>query len=215
MITGIHRGLGRSLAKKFYTDGHFVAGCSRSPASFFEGTVWHQQLDVTDGEAVSAWAAQIFGRWSRVDLLVNNAGLINSNAPLWQVPEKEFERVMAVNLGGIHKVLRAFLPRMIEARAGLVVNFSSTWGRSTSPEVAPYCASKWGVEGLTRALAQELPPGMAAVSLNPGIIHTDMLESCFGEAAAHYPGPDRWAEKAAEFLLSLEASDNGKALAIG
>ena len=97
----------------------------------------------------------------------------------------------------------------------MIVNFSSEWGRSTSPEVAPYCATKWAVEGLTRALAQELPRGLAAVPVNPGIIDTDMLRSCFGDSAGHYPDPREWAETAVPFLLGLGPKDNGRPLSIG
>jgi NAD(P)-dependent dehydrogenase (short-subunit alcohol dehydrogenase family) len=93
-----------------------------------------------------------------------------------------------------------------------VVNFSSGWGRSTAPEVAPYCATKWGVEGLTRALAQELPAGLAAVALNPGIIDTDMLRRTFGSSASAYPDPAIWAVKAVPFLEKLGPRDNGQAL---
>lgn len=66
-------------------------------------------------------------------------------------------------------------------------------------QVAPYCASKWAVEGLTRAAAKELPPGMAIVALNPGVINTEMLQSCFGSSAALYQTPDSWYK----FSLSL------------
>ena len=97
-------------------------------------------------------------------------------------------------------------------RSGVVVNFSSGWGRSTSPEVAPYCCSKWGIEGLTQALAQELPEGLAAVTLNPGIIDTDMLRSSFGAASSAYPDPAHWAIKVVPFLEKLAAKDNGGAL---
>ena len=75
---------------------------------------------------------------------------------------------------------------VVARRRGVIVNFSSGWGRSTAPEVAPYCATKWAIEGLTQALAEELPAGMAAVPLNPGIINTEMLQSCFGAGAAGY-----------------------------
>jgi NAD(P)-dependent dehydrogenase (short-subunit alcohol dehydrogenase family) len=102
----------------------------------------------------------------------------------------------------------------VARKQGVIVNFSSGWGRSTSPEVAPYCASKWAIEGLTQALAQELPPGMAAVPLNPGIIDTDMLRSCFGEGAAGYPSPEEWAQVAVPFLLGLGSKDNGKPLTV-
>ena len=94
------------------------------------------------------------------------------------------------------------------------MNLSSTWGHSTAPEVAPYCASKWGIEGLTQSMSQELPSGLAVVAMNPGIIDTDMLQSCFGTGASSFPGPDDWAKKAVDFLLSLDAQDNGKSLAV-
>ena len=80
--------------------------------------------------------------------------------------------------------------------------------------VAPYCATKRAIEGLTQALAQELPSGMAAVPLNPGIINTDMLRSCFGGSAAGYPTPEEWAKVAVPFLLKLGAADNGRPLTV-
>jgi NAD(P)-dependent dehydrogenase (short-subunit alcohol dehydrogenase family) len=103
---------------------------------------------------------------------------------------------------------------MVARKAGVIVNLSSGWGRSTSREVAPYCASKFAIEGLTKSLAQELPAGMAAVPLNPGVIDTDMLRSAWGAEAGGYPSADRWAETAAPFLLKLGAKDNGKSLTV-
>jgi NAD(P)-dependent dehydrogenase (short-subunit alcohol dehydrogenase family) len=87
-------------------------------------------------------------------------------------------------------------------------------GRATSPEVAPYCTSKFAIEGLTRALADELPEGMAAIPLNPGVINTDMLQICFGDQASGYPDAREWAEKAVPFLLRLGSRDNGKSLTV-
>ncbi len=101
---------------------------------------------------------------------------------------------------------------MLKHKRGVIVNFTSGWGRSTDAEVAPYCASKWALEGLTLAFAQELPSGMAAVSLNPGIIDTDMLQSCFGASASGYPSPAQWVKTAVPFLLNLGPSNNGKQL---
>jgi NAD(P)-dependent dehydrogenase (short-subunit alcohol dehydrogenase family) len=92
---------------------------------------------------------------------------------------------------------------------------SSGWGRSTAAEVAPYCASKWAVEGLTKALAQELPSGLAAVAVNPGIIDTDMLRTCWADGAASFPTPAQWAVRAAPFLLGLSRRDNGRSLNVG
>ena len=77
---------------------------------------------------------------------------------------------------------------MVERGKGVIVNLSSGWGRSVSPEVAPYCATKWAIEGLTKALAEELPEGMAAVPLNPGVVDTDMLRQAYSDGAASQGG---------------------------
>jgi len=106
------------------------------------------------------------------------------------------------------------VPAMVERKAGVIVNLSSGWGRGTSPEVAPYCASKYAIEGLTLALAQELPPGMAAVPLNPGVIDTAMLRQCWADGAASHPQPEAWAKVAAPFILRLGPKDNGRSLSV-
>jgi len=145
---------------------------------------------------------------------LNNAALINENAPLWEILAEDFDSVIDVNIKGTANTIRHFLPAMIERQTGVIVNFSSGWGRSTSAEVASYCATKWAIEGLTQALAQELPRGMAAIPLNPGVINTELLQSCFGSQAQHYPTAEEWAETAVPFLLKLSARDNGKLLTV-
>ena len=133
---------------------------------------------------------------------------------MWQVPAEEFDRLIDINIKGVANVIRHFLPAMTARKSGITINFSSAWGRSVSSEVAPYCASKWAIEGLTLALAEELPRGMAAIPLNPGVIDTDMLRSCFGAAAGSYPSPKKWSAKAVPFLLQLGPKDNGKPLTV-
>jgi NAD(P)-dependent dehydrogenase (short-subunit alcohol dehydrogenase family) len=96
----------------------------------------------------------------------------------------------------------------------MIVNLSSGWGRSTSPNVASYCASKWAIEGMTRSLAQELPSRMAAIPLSPGIIHTEMLEICYGDDAANFTALKDWTVKAIPFLLGLKPEQNGQPLTI-
>jgi NAD(P)-dependent dehydrogenase (short-subunit alcohol dehydrogenase family) len=169
-------------------------------------------VDVAAEEQVRSWASRLVKSHGPPDLLLNNAAIINHNAPLWKVGAQEFSAVIDVNLKGVANVIRHFVPAMIKRGSGVIVNFSSGWGRSTDAEVAPYCATKWAIEGLTRALAQELPAGLAAIPLNPGIINTDMLRSCFGNSAAAYPTAAQWAKKAAPFLLSLNADHNGQPL---
>jgi NAD(P)-dependent dehydrogenase (short-subunit alcohol dehydrogenase family) len=218
VLTGAGRGLGRAMVERFVADGHVVYACSQSKERVaelrakFKGPHRFAAVNVTNDDQVAAWAKDILDEAGPPDLLLNNAAVCNKNANLWEVPADEFEWVIDVNIKGIFYVLRHFLPAMVQRGQGVIVNFSSGWGRSTSAEVAPYCATKYAVEGLTQALAQELPLGMCAVPLNPGIINTDMLQSAFGENANSYVSPDEWAQKAVPFLLGLGPKDNGKSL---
>jgi NAD(P)-dependent dehydrogenase (short-subunit alcohol dehydrogenase family) len=220
VITGCGRGLGRALALGFAARGDRVAACVRTKRAVrdLERALGAPHLvvqaDVRDEEALRGFAERVLGELGLPDLVVNNAGVINGAAPVWEVSAEEFAEVMAVNVGGTAAVLRQFLPPLIEAEhPAVVVNFSSTWGRTASPEVAPYVASKWAVEGLTRAVAEEVPPFLGVVAVNPGIIRTDMLVACLGAAAAAgYPGPEEWARAAVPFLANLRPEDNGKAL---
>ena len=216
-ITGVSRGLGRALVDRFVEAGHQVAGCARSAESIEQLRAQYPDqhfrvVNVADDAEVASWTAEALEHFGAPDLLLNNAAIMNRNAMLWSVPPEEFDRLCDVNIKGVYYVLRHFTPAMIQNGTGVIVNFSSGWGRSTSPEVAPYCASKWAIEGMTRALAQELPPGLAAIPLNPGVIHTKMLESCFGAGASAYPDADDWSRRAAPFLLALSPADNGDPL---
>jgi len=132
--------------------------------------------------------------------------------PLWEHTDEEFARLFDANVRGVANIIRHFVPAMVERRSGVIVNFSSGRGRTVAAGVAPYCATKWAIEGLTRALAEELPEGMAAVTLNPEIIDTGMLRSRWGEQAGEYQAPADWAKTAAPFILKISAKDNGQPL---
>jgi NAD(P)-dependent dehydrogenase (short-subunit alcohol dehydrogenase family) len=208
------------MAEQLIALAHTVLGCGRSTAELdqlrrrFGSPHDFAVVDVTRRDQVQAWADRLLAENGTPDLLLNNAAIINANAPLWEVPAEEFDRLIDINIKGVANVLRSFLPAMTARNHGVIVNFSSGWGRSTSPEVAPYCASKYAIEGLTLALAQELPSGMAAIPLNPGIIDTEMLRSCFGAEAAHYPSAVEWARRAVPFILQLGRGDNGQSLSV-
>lgn len=220
VITGVTRGLGRAMLDEFAAGGHVVAGCGRSAAKIealrprFAAPHRFASVDVADDLQVGEWARDVLATLGPPDMLINNAALMNTPAPLWQVPAAQFGALIDANIKGVANVLRHFLPAMIAGGRGVIVNFSSGWGRSTAPNVAPYCASKWAIEGLTRALAQELPAGMAAIPLDPGIIDTDMLRMPFGDEAGQYESPATWARRAVPFLLKLGPRHNGKALAV-
>ena len=218
VLTGATRGLGRALVDRFVERGHLVSGCGRSaqgvealqasPGTPHAFTV----VDVSSNEEVHRWAGEVLAQHGPPDLLINNAALMNRLAPLWEVPAEEFDALLAVNVGGVANVVRAFVPAMIERGSGVVVNLSSGWGRSTSPEVGPYCTTKYAVEGFSSALAQELPSGLAAVAWSPGVVDTDMLRSCWGESAAQHEGPDAWSRRAADELLALGPEHSGQSL---
>ena len=220
VITGATRGCGRAMVDRFIEAGHTVIGCGRSEPHVVElrkqfGSPHRfDVVDVADDGQVAAWARSVLDAGLVPDLLLNNAALMNQPAPLWQVPAAEFQALINVNIIGTANVIRHFVPAMVQRERGVIVNFSSGWGRSTSPEVAPYCATKYAIEGLTLALAQELPRGMAAVPLNPGIINTEMLQTCWSEGASRYPSPDHWSRAAVPFLLSLGSKDNGESLSV-
>ncbi len=218
ILTGATRGLGRALLGEFARAGHAVLGCGRSAMAVlalqnaYAAPHDFAAVDVADHAAVAVWAKRVLASHGAPDLVVNNAGVINAPAPLWKVGAPDFARVMDVNVDGTVNVIRAFVPAMIAAGRGVVVNLSSGWGRSTSPDVAPYCASKWAIEGLTRALAQELPRPLAAVAVSPGAVDTDMLRQVWGDDAGAYPDVAAWEPRAAAFLLALGPADNGKSL---
>lgn len=220
LITGVSRGLGRAMAVKFAELGHVVVGCGRSKQAIAslqkELGAPHRfsVVDVTRDAQVAKWASEVIKAVGTPHLLLNNAALINPVSPLWEIAGKDFDEVIDVNIKGVANVIRHFVPAMVKRKSGIIVNFSSGWGRDTDAGVAPYCATKWAIEGMTRALAQELPKGMAAIPLSPGIIDTDMLRSCFGNEAGNYPTAEVWVETAVPFLLGLKASDNGKPLTV-
>ena len=171
-------------------------------------------VDVSSDTEVAAWAKDVLASAGPPDLLINNAAVINRNEKLWKISAAEFDRSLAINVNGTANVIRQFVPAMVARKSGVIVNLSSGWGRSVSAEVAPYCATKWAIEGLTQALAEELPKGMCAVPLNPGIINTEMLQSCFASGAELYPAPDAWAKRAVPFILSLGPKNNGQPLTV-
>lgn len=196
--------------------GHRVYGCGRSRQLVEQlnadlGSSGRcTALDVRDWEAVQAWAREVIADAGAPDLLLNNAALINRNANFVDIPTEEFDAVIDVNIKGVANVMRAFLPAMLERKTGVIVNMSSGWGRSTSPEVSAYCSSKWAIEGLTQSIAQELPRGMAAIPLSPNTVDTEMLRSAFGSGAASSPSPAVWAHECAQWLLELGPRDNGR-----
>ena len=220
VITGCTRGLGRALVPLFLKAGWTLAGCARSEKELaslrqqFPGKHLFGKCDVSKEDEVASFCAKILAHFGPPALVLNNAAVINPNAPLWEISAEAFAQTVDVNIKGPAAFMRHLLPAMLKKGGGVIVNLSSGWGRSTSAEVAPYCATKFAIEGLSQATAQDTGGRVAIVALNPGIIDTDMLRSAFGQGAAHYPCPDEWAKRAFPFLVRLGPKDNGRSLTV-
>src|SRR5262249_22820017 len=124
------------MSEKFIELGHTVLGCGRSRELIENMRKTHRPphefsaVDVSVENRVEPWAARLLATHGAPDLLINNAGIINQKAPLWQVPGEEFDRLIDVNVKGVATVIRHFLPAMVARKVGVIVNFSSGWGRS-------------------------------------------------------------------------------------
>ena len=217
-ITGCTRGLGRAMVDEFIKLGWTVAGCGRNAEQIAELSArldnphHFRTCDVSKEEDVSKFCSELLKTVGAPDLLLNNASIINPNQPLWVMRSDEISDILDVNVKGPIAMMRHLMPAMLDRGIGVVVNFSSGWGRSTAAEVAPYCATKWAIEGLSQAVAQETGGKVAVVALNPGIIDTDMLRSTFGAHAGNYGSAKDWAKTAVPFLAALNSKHNGRAL---
>ncbi|OUB33113.1 short-chain dehydrogenase [Bacillus thuringiensis serovar yunnanensis] len=219
IITGVTQGLGRAMVDRFHELGWNIYGCGRSKDKIEELKKQYskihdfQVIDVSDSQQVNNWANYIINRHTAPDLIINNASIVNQNAQLWKITAQEFENVMNVNVNGVVNVIRAFVPAMVARKEGIIINMSSSWGREGEAELAPYCASKFAIEGITKSMALELPHGMAVVALDPGgSISTPMLKSCAPQYINESPTPETWSHKAIEYILNITIDKNGDSL---
>ncbi|MGX5385130.1 SDR family oxidoreductase [Bacillus thuringiensis] len=219
IITGVTQGLGRAMVDRFHELGWNIYGCGRSKDKIEELKKQYskihdfQVIDVSDSQQVNNWANYILNRHTAPDMIINNASIVNQNAQLWKITAQEFENVMNVNVNGVVNVIRAFVPAMVARKEGIIINMSSSWGREGEAELAPYCTSKFAIEGITKSMALELPHGMAVVALDPGgSISTPMLKSCAPQYINESPTPETWSHKATQYILNITIDENGDSL---
>lgn len=186
IITGAGRGIGRATARRFAASGdHLVLmdrqfgddiGELESAAQAAGGSVTIRKGDVTVSEDVAALIAAALNGQGRIDVLVNNAGILLSRATT-DTTIDDWNRIIAVNLTGTWACLHAVLPSMLKQKSGRIINVSSELGLIGFPGYAAYCASKGGVIALTKAVAKEVAQfGVLVNSVAPGPIVTDMLK---------------------------------------
>jgi 3-oxoacyl-[acyl-carrier protein] reductase len=183
VVTGASRGLGVAFARILAEEGYALALGARDwqgierLASELSVPVLAHPLDVTDAGSVAAFRDAVLGRFGRVDVLVNNAG-IGIFQRLEEISAEDFERTFRVNVQGAWAVTIAFLPHLLDAK-GLVVMISSDVSTRTFPNGGAYTASKFALRAVTRTLQQE-NPGLRVLELRPGAVDTFFAGSTQG-----------------------------------
>ena len=186
VVTGAGRGIGRAIALTLAELGAHTVLCGRAREALEQTTAAIQdsgqssvkssviECDVTDLHSVEALAERVERTFHRLDILVNNAGIGGAGGPLHQLAPNDWERVLNTNLRGVYYCIRSLAPIMIKARSGHIVNISSLAGKNALPNGAAYAASKWGLNGLTYSVAEELRAHNIRVSvICPGSVHTE------------------------------------------
>jgi 3-oxoacyl-[acyl-carrier protein] reductase len=182
VITGAARGIGEAIGKRLATMGATVILTARDEVRLNEvareiessgGRAEVAAFDLMDEAAVTKFAGSIERQHGRCDILVNNAGVGKIGSPLHEMSPKDWDVVMGTNLRGPYLMIRAFAPTMIAARSGHIVNISSLAGHNPLKNGAAYAASKWGLNGLTYSVAEELREyGIRVSVIAPGSVNT-------------------------------------------
>ena len=184
VITGAGRGIGAAIAGKLAGMGATAVLCGRTQSSLEAtsqaiaeagGKAEVIPCDVTTLHQVEHAAARVDSTFGRVDIVVNNAGVAGFNDVLHDLPPDEWDRILNTNLRGVYYMIRAFAPLMIRACSGHIINISSLSGKNALPKGAAYAASKWGLNGLTYSVAEELRGSNVRVSVVcPGSVETEL-----------------------------------------
>src|ERR1700683_25411 len=206
IVTGAGRGIGASIARQWSRLGATAVLCGRTDTvlessaraiALAGGKAEVVPCDVTNLQSVEAAAKRVEASFGRVDILVNNAGIGGFAGPRHQRAPDSWDRILNTTLRGVYYTTRAFAPMMIRARSGHIINISSLAGKNALPNGAAYAASKWGLNGLSYSLAEELRsynirvavicPGSTNTDLSPhaGKDHSKMLQP---EDVAHAVG---------------------------
>lgn len=187
IVTGGSRGIGRAIVERlaadaadvtfFYKGNREAADAVLAAARSASRTVSAEQVDVTDAQACADAVERVAERCGRIDVLVNNAGVIRDNLLALLEPE-DVRAVLDTNVGGVFNVTRAVAPHMISRRAGKIINVSSVSGEKGGRGQTNYAASKGAINALTRALAVELASRRITVNaVAPGVIETEMSQA--------------------------------------
>jgi len=218
LVTGASTGFGRELVEYLLTQGARVVATARKVAALAElGTQYPERvlvaaMDVTDQKQVEAVVDAAVKWFGRIDVLVNNAGYGMVGA-VEESGEEEFRPMFETNVFGLIRVTQAVLPQMREQGSGHIVNLSSIGGLVATPGFGLYNATKFAVEGLSEALAQEVKPlGISVTIVEPGPFRTKFLGKAGGEAKRKIPAYDQTAGKMRAYYTEQDGKQPGDPL---
>ena len=192
IVTGAARGIGFAIAERLSRAGAHVVvadiseeGAAAAVERLREGggKAVGVVADVTRPDEVGAMVERALDAFGSLDILVNNAGITGRDAPLWEITDEDWEKVIGLNLTGVFYCCRAVVSHMRERRSGAIVNVASISGKEGNPNMIPYSVSKAGVICLTKALAKEvIHDGVRVNAVAPGVIETPLLDQLQPEA---------------------------------
>jgi 2-dehydro-3-deoxy-L-rhamnonate dehydrogenase (NAD+) len=196
VVTGAATGIGKAVAIRLAGAGARIAVADRDmPRAetvaaelprVTAGAHFAVSVDVADGPSVQAAAKHVLERAGRIEILVNNAGIAGVTAPLWDQPEDDWDRVIAVNLKGTFYWCRAVVQQMRERKYGRIVNIASIAGKEGNPNMTSYSASKAAVIGFTKSFAKEVAKeGICVNAVSPAVVQTEILNQVTPEQVAY------------------------------
>lgn len=190
IVTAGASGIGLAIVQRFLAAGGDVAICDADPVRLDAAATVHPglittRLDVSDAAAVTRFVTQVADRWGGVDILVNNAGIAGQIGPLGAISNDSWRTCFEVNVHGAFFLMRAVVPLMKAQGGGAIVNISTGSVTTLPVDRTPYIASKWALEGLTRAAARELGPDNIRVNaIRPGFVDSDRMRGILATIAA-------------------------------
>jgi 3-oxoacyl-[acyl-carrier protein] reductase len=213
LITGANGGLGRALVQEFSAQGWQVVAASRTPIQATEPRIFPVQLDVTNQEQIEHVTEEVLGKFSRLDVLINNAG-VTADALISQITDDDWNLVLETNLNGAFRCCRAVARQMMRQRDGHIINISSHSALRGPRGQTNYASAKAGMVGLTQSLAKELGPRNVRVNaIFPGVMPTPMTAQMSEEiitafARANALGRINAVDEVARFIAFLATTQN-------
>jgi 3-oxoacyl-[acyl-carrier protein] reductase len=186
VVTGGGKGLGKSITKMLLTQGMNVAICGRTKETIettvkefnllYPNKIYGECCDVRNSKQVEKFAANVLETYSNIDVLINNSGF-GKESLIWQTSESDWDDVMNTNVKGAYLMCKAFVPNMIENKEGYVLNIASQAALNGYANAGVYCASKFAMVGLGKALQEEVRQyGIHVHSLNPALIQSQITK---------------------------------------